>query len=222
MFVREGFEADSEFAEVESGDFFVELLGQHVDTEREVVVAEAQLGGVPQCDLSEHLVGEAIGHDEAGVSGGTAEVDQSSFGEHDHGVSVGEDELVDLRLDGDPFDAIAVDQEGEVDFRIEVSDVADDGFVLHLLEVGTGDDSTAACGGDEDVALRGHIIHRRHFVAFHRRLQCTDRVDFGNDHSCSEALHGMGTSFADVAVATDDDDLSGDHDVGGSFDPIRE
>ena len=58
-----------------------------------------------------------------------AQVQQTAFGEHDDGMSVGEDEFVNLRLDVD-FLHIGR-QPGEVYLVVEVSDVADYGLMLH-------------------------------------------------------------------------------------------
>ena len=57
--------------EVQAGDLFVELLGQHVDAERVFV------GFGPERDLREDLVGERVGHDERRMAGGAAEVHQA-------------------------------------------------------------------------------------------------------------------------------------------------
>ena len=53
-------ELHSEFFEVESGHFFVQMLGQEVHAQR------ITLGVVPQFDLGQHLVGEGGTHHEAG------------------------------------------------------------------------------------------------------------------------------------------------------------
>ena len=156
------------------------------------------------------------------MAGGAAQVDQSALGQHDHGPPIGEDELVDLGLDGDTLDLVVVDQVGDIDFGVEVSDVADDGFVLHPLEVGSRDDAAATGGGDEDITAGDDVVHRRHLVTLHGCLQGADRVDFGDHHASPEALHGMGTSLADVSVAADDHDLAGDHDVGGPLDSVSQ
>ncbi len=42
--------------------------------------------------------------DEAGVPGSAAQLEQPLLGQHDHGVTAGEDPLVDLQLDVDPLD----------------------------------------------------------------------------------------------------------------------
>ena len=111
-------------------------------------------------------------------------------------------------------------QPGDVDLQVEVADVADDGVVGHLLHVPAEDDVAAAGGGDEDVAPRGGLVHRRHLEALHRRLQGADRIDLGDQHPRAVGPHRMGTALAHVAVAADDHDLAGDHDVGRPLDAV--
>ena len=72
----------SEMSQVKGSDLLVEFLGEEVDT-------EWVFGGVvPQLELGEHLVGEGVGHDEAGMSHGTSEVDETSLGEEDQVTAV--------------------------------------------------------------------------------------------------------------------------------------
>ena len=61
---------DIELSKVGTGDLLIELLGKHVDTERE------SLRGGPQGNLGQDLVREGAGHDEGRVASGT------SNGEH--------------------------------------------------------------------------------------------------------------------------------------------
>lgn len=58
LVVGQGGELDVELRKVSAGDFLVELLGQHVHAEREV------LRGLPERNLGEDLVRERAGHDE--------------------------------------------------------------------------------------------------------------------------------------------------------------
>ena len=53
---REHGELHVELLEVSAGDFLVQLLGEHVDTERELLRA------CPESDLGKHLVGERARH----------------------------------------------------------------------------------------------------------------------------------------------------------------
>ena len=85
---------------MQAGDFLVELLGQRV---------HADLVGVlvlPEIDLRERLVGEAVRHHEAGMAGGATEVHQAAFGEQEDRIAAGEGVLVHLRLDVELLDAL--------------------------------------------------------------------------------------------------------------------
>ena len=130
---------------MEPGDPLVEELGQHVHAERVL------LGAAVELDLGEHLVGEAHRHHEARVAGGVAEVQEATLGQDDDRVPVGEHELVHLRLDLDLADVALTGQAGHVDLVVEVTDVPDDGVVLHLRHVLGGDDPLVAGAGDEQV-----------------------------------------------------------------------
>ena len=60
---REGSQLDVELGEMGAGDLLVEFLGEHVHAEREL------LGGGPESDLGEDLVGERARHHERRVAG---------------------------------------------------------------------------------------------------------------------------------------------------------
>src|SRR5204863_6551457 len=86
-------ELHANFFEVETGDFFVELLGKAIDVGLVAVLV------LPEVELGEDLVGKRVGHDEAGVAGGATEVHEAAFGEEVNAVAAGEAVFVDLRLD---------------------------------------------------------------------------------------------------------------------------
>lgn len=118
-------EFGTEMAKMESSDLLVQFLGEEVNTER-------VLGGVcPQFDLSKNLVGERVGHNEAGMSHGASEVDKTSLSQKDqmpavlHGVTVnlGLDVLLGSTVVVQPFD---------VDLTVEMSDVAYNGIFQHV------------------------------------------------------------------------------------------
>ena len=118
---------------------------------------------------------------------GAAEVHEAAAREHDELLAVGEDELIDQLLDVDLFDLGVLLEPLDLDLAVEVTDVAEDGAVLHALHVLAGDDVRAAGGGDEDVALGSELLHRLDLVAFHRRLQRADGIDLGDDDARAEA-----------------------------------
>ena len=211
---------DTQFFQVQPGDFFVEVFGEDVDADFVFVSV------VPEFELAHHLVREAVGHHERRMTGGTAEVDQTAFGEHENRFAIGIDITMNRATDfGGGFDRLFFDvftvvEVGDLNFGIEVSDVADDRFVFHLVDVLTPDDIAASGGGDEDVAISGGFFHRRNLIPFHRGLEGTDGVDFGDDDAGPEAIHRIGTTFADIAEATDDDHFASNHRVGGPFDAV--
>ena len=197
-------------------DLLVEVLREHVDLLLVLVVLREQL------DLGDRLVREGVRHHERRVAGRVAEVQQAALGEDDDRAAVGADPLVDLRLDVDLLDAVDLREAGHVDLVVEVADVADDGLVLHPEHVLRGDDVLVAGRRDEDVAGLDDLVERADLVALHQRLQGVDRVDLGDDHASALAAQRGGRALADVAVAADDRDLAGEHDVDRAVDAVDE
>jgi len=137
-------------------------------------------------------------------------------------VVVWEHVLVELRLDVDSLDAWPVLEASHVDLVVEVTDVSDDGVVLHLAHVVSHDDTLVTSGGDEHISDRDDSLELDDFVSFHACLKSTHGVDFSDIDSTSGSLESAGTAFSDITVSTDDSLLTGDHNVGGSHDTIRE
>jgi len=98
-------------------------------------------------------------------------------------MPVGEAPQVDLRLDRFADHARPVLKTGYVDFVVEVPDVTDHCLMLHVAHLLGADDIATTRGGDEDVGGRQHIIELDYLETIHRRLQCTNRVDLGNQHA---------------------------------------
>src|SRR6202020_2290978 len=109
----------------------------------------------------------------------TAEINQAPFRQKDDLLAVGELNFVDLRLDVSP---LVIAQAPDLDLRVEVADVADDGAVVHGAHVVERDDVDIAGGGDENVGPRRGVVHGGDFVALHRRLKRADRIDLGHHH----------------------------------------
>ena len=64
------------------------------------------------------------------------------------------------------------------------------------------------------------LFDRRDLVAFHRGLQRIDRIDFGHDHASAHPTQRLRRALADVAIAADDRDFAGQHDVGRALDAV--
>ena len=217
LLLGEDGEVSSEGAEVEPGDLLVEELREDED------VSTSVLSGVlllPELELGEGLVGEGGGHDEGRVAGGASEVEEAALSEDDDGVSILEDELVDLGLDvvpsGDLHEAL------HVDLVVEVTDVSNDGVVLHLLHGVGHEDSLVSGSGDEDVGLLDDLPEGDNGEALHARLKGADGVNLGDVDDASAGPHGLGASLSDISESADDGLLSGHHDVGGAHKTVGE
>ena len=197
---------------MQAGHFFIQFLGQGVD-----LLFQRFRG---QLDLGQGLVGETVGHDEAGMARGAAKVHQTAFGQHDDAAAGCERPLVHLRLDVQLADAGGVFQVGHFDLVVEVTDIADDGLVLHAFHVLAGDDVVIAGAGDVDVADGQGVFYGGHFIPFHSGLEGADGVDLRHQHARAEAAHGLGAALAHIAVAADHDHLAGHHDVRGALDAV--
>ena len=204
---------------MKGSDLFVELLGEQVYLTLFVLVCGAVF---PEVDLGKHLVGEGARHNERGVTGGTAQVHQTTAGEHDNSMAIGEDEAVDLILDGNNVHAWVGLKSGHVDFVVEVTNVADDSVVLHLGHVGSHDDSEVASCGNIDISGGEDGGKLLDLESFHAGLKGADRIDLSDDDTGTASLHGGGTALADVTIAADDDLLTGDHDIGGTHETVGE
>lgn len=137
-------------------------------------------------------------------------------------MAVPEGELIDLGLDVDPGDGGVLLEGFGFDLVVEVSDISDDGVVLHLFHVLQGDDALVAGGSDVDVHLLEDVLDSDHLEPLHAGLQGADGVALGDVDSGTAAAHGLGAALADVSEAADEDLLAADHDVGGPVDPVDE
>jgi len=123
------------------------------------------------------LVGEGSTHNKAWVTGCTAKVDQAAFCKNDHRVAVVEGVAIN-RADIGRLDFLFLDlafanlsfKPSDVDFGVEVTNVANDGVVWHLRKVLAKDDVFVTGGGcsgfqygfsfDESVAEDDTIVEK--------------------------------------------------------------
>ena len=104
------------------------------------------------------------------MASGAAQVHQSARCQHNHTVAIREDKAIHLWFDVLDLDAREVLQVLHCDLIVEVSNVAHNGVVLHLLHVIQGDDLEVAGGRGENVNLAHDLLNRHHLEAFHARL----------------------------------------------------
>ncbi len=216
LFVGQPGQLHADLLQVKPRDLLVQLLGQPVNAHLVLTLV------LPKVQLGEGLVGEGIGHHERRVARGATQVHQAPLGQQVHHVPIREDVLVVLWLHVDALDARVAGELLHLDLVVEVPDVAHDGLGLHLLHVLDADHVAVAGRGDVDVGEAQRVLHGRHLVTLHGRLQGADGVDLGHDDPSSHALKRLRAALAHVAVAAHDGHLAGDHDVGRPLDAVDE
>src|SRR5438270_12318973 len=120
---------DADLLQVQTRDFFVELLRQDVDAGLVTVFAG------PEIELRENLVRKRIRHDKRWMASGTTKVNETAFGEHEDLVAVFEGVLVDLRFDVGPLHTFRGVEAIDLNLVVEMADVTNDRLVLHLRHV---------------------------------------------------------------------------------------
>merc|ERR1712232_33893 len=122
---------------------------------------------IEEIQLSKSLVGERARHHETGMPGGTAQVQQTTGSQHNDTMAIGEFKAIHLVLDVLHLHSGDLLQAGHVDLIIEVTNVTDNGVVLHFSHVVGSDDVLVTGGGDKNVNLRHNILNGNHLVTFH-------------------------------------------------------
>ena len=156
------------------------------------------------------------------MAGGASEVHKTTTGEDDDSVTIGEEEAVNLLLDGLDDHAGVTFKTKHVDLVVEVTNVTNDGVVLHLGHVGSHDDSEVSGGGNKDIGGGDDGGQTLDLEAFHAGLKSTDGVALSDDDAGTARLHGGGAALADITVSEDNNLLAGDHDVSGTHETVRE
>lgn len=237
--------------EVETSDLLVEDLGQDIDANIElaslgklnILLSESLVVGLVQHDLGKDLVGEGARHDERGMAGSTAKVDETSLGQQDDVAAVLHQEAVNLGLDVLHRGSVGL-QPGNVNLDIEVTNVweacqlraftyserrsgydveltADNGIVGHGLKVLASQDVTATSGGDKDLTNLGGLLHGGDLVTSHGGLEGVDGINLGNNDTGTHAVQGHGTALADITETGHNGDLASNHDIGSALDTIN-
>ena len=103
-----------------------------------------------------------------------------------------------------------------------MTDVSDYRLVLHRCHVFGGDNVEVARCSDEDIGLLHHLLEPLHLVAFHRRLQRADGIDFGDDDAASLSTQRLRTTLADFTVTANNGHLTTEHHIGRPCETIRQ
>ena len=199
---------------METSDFLIQLLGEDSDTNLVLVLG--------QRDLSNGLVGERARHDERGVTSGATQVHQTSTSKEDDGLAVLEGELVNLRLDLLVLDGGIVLKTSDINLVIEVTDVANNGVVAHLLHVSDGDDVLVTGGGDVDISTVEGVLEGVDLISGHGGLEGTDGIDLGDDDTSTLTTERVSTTLGDITETADNSGLTTDHDISSTVDTINQ
>mmetsp|Transcript_7689 Transcript_7689/g.9215 ORF Transcript_7689/g.9215 Transcript_7689/m.9215 type:complete len:449 (+) Transcript_7689:420-1766(+) len=200
---------------MKTSNLLIQSLGENVDMSSFVF---SRILFLPKFKLSQGLVGEGGRHDETGMTSSTSQVKKTSFGENNDTSARLEDELVDLGFDVDAFGDLH--ETVHINFVIKVTNVTNDGIVLHLGH-GVGHKNTlVTSGGDEDIGKADNFFESGDSVSLHTGLKSTDGINFRDVNDTSIGTHGGSTSLTNITVSADNSLLTGHHDIGGTHDTI--
>ena len=121
-----------------------------------------------------------------------------------------------------------------------MSNVTNNGVILHLHEVLASQDVRTPSGGHEDVTLRHGVLDSSHLVTFHSRLESVDWIHLSDDHTAAKASERLCATLADISITGNKCDLeiakipvnqtfcsiisyylSGQHNICGSLDTVN-
>ncbi|KAH3660784.1 hypothetical protein OGATHE_005116 [Ogataea polymorpha] len=150
----------------------------------------------------------------------TSSLDFGCSEEH-HVLARLEQVSVDLRLDVDSVNSVSF-QPSDVNFHIEMANVTNDGVLWHNREVLTSDDVSATSGSHKYLTNWGSFLHSGDLVTRNSGLQSINWVNLSNDHSSAHTSQSHGTTLTNVTKTGNNSNLTGDHNVGGSFDTVNQ
>jgi hypothetical protein len=203
---------------VKLGDLLVELLGEEVDLTVLVFVGVSIL---PEFDLGESLVSERAGHNEGRMSSSATEVEETTLGKDDDTVTIREFVSIDLVLNVFNLDSGVVVHTFHINFIIEVTNVTNNGVVLHLGHMVSHDNTLVTSAGDVDIGGLQDALEFLDLETFHASLKSADRVDFGNNNTSTASLHGSSATLTDITITTNDNLFTSNHNIGGTHKTIR-
>lgn len=150
---------------------------------------------------------------------GTSQVDKTALGEEDDVVTILHGKAVYLWLDVGNTGSVSLEP-GNIDFDIEMANVANYCVVTHHREMCSSDDVSATSGGDENLGKRSSFLHCGDLVAGYGSLKGVDGIDFCDNNASTHALKSLSTTLADIAETSNNGNFASNHHVGGTLDAI--
>ena len=127
--------------------------------------------------------------------------------------------MINLGFDFFPLQVLNT---GHIDFVVEVTDVANDCLVFHTLHMLARNDMVVTGSRYEHVGLVASLFHGDHFVAFHRRLQRTNGIDFRYPHLGTQRRQRLGTPLAYITKTHNHGHFACNHHVGCTLDTVNQ
>ena len=125
-------------------------------------------------------------------------------------------------LDVDLRCALDLLQASHVNLIVKVTNVSNDGLVLHAQHLLTGDDVLVASRGHEQIGGLKNLLKRDHFVTFHARLKRADWIDFRDLHAATLATQTLRATLAHIAITAHNGCFSAQHHVGGAHNSVHQ
>merc|ERR1712127_301851 len=212
-------EVGTQCRQVQHGHLLVKELGKEVQL---VLVSQFFLPVVQKINLGKSLVGEGARHHERWVASCTPQVQQTSAGQNDNTMAIGEEEAVHLRLDVFHYNSLHTLNSCHVNLVVKVTNVAHNGVVLHLLHVRKSDDVEIASCRCENVNVSNTLIQGHHLESLHACLQSADGVTLSDQDTCTGTTEGKGATLAHITVTAHQSTLAANHHVCGTHDAVWE
>mmetsp|Transcript_26626 Transcript_26626/g.38924 ORF Transcript_26626/g.38924 Transcript_26626/m.38924 type:complete len:203 (-) Transcript_26626:772-1380(-) len=200
---------------MKTSNLLIQRLGQNVDMSTSVLASILLL---PKFQLSKSLVGKGGRHDKGGVTRGTTQVQKTTLGQDNDSLSTFKFKTVHLRLDIDPL--CCLHETLHVNFVVKVTNVSNNGIVLHLGHGFHHEDTLVTSRGDEDISKVNNVFQRRDGESLHTSLKSTDGINLSYINDATTSPHGRSTSLANISVSADNSLLSSHHNIRGTHDTV--
>src|SRR5690606_1339241 len=110
-----------------------------------------------------------------------SEVNESSFSKKNNLVTAVKGIDIHLRFDGILLRVFV--KPCNIDFIIEMTDVTNDGLILHRFEVTIHYDVEISRCSDDDISFFNGVVHLFNCITVHGSLKRTDRIDFSYNNA---------------------------------------
>mmetsp|Transcript_6425 Transcript_6425/g.8428 ORF Transcript_6425/g.8428 Transcript_6425/m.8428 type:complete len:449 (-) Transcript_6425:20-1366(-) len=202
---------------MKTGNLLIQSLWKNIYLTPSILASGSLL---PELHLGKRLICEGSRHDERWVTGGATQVEKTSLRKDNYTAPRLKDKLVHLGLDVGALGNLH--KSVHVNFVVKVTNVSNNGVVLHLGHGVSHENSLVSGGGDEDVGKANYLLKSGDGVPLHASLKSADGVDLSHVHNTAVGAHGSSASLANISVSADDGLLSRHHDVGGAHDTVGE